>query len=274
MKNGKVIVIYGYARGGSNIAWNLLQSHPDICSPVHETGKLFRKSFLLRFCHELPFPFFGMKNIVDRELYKFKQANLEHPDNKYITEGVKYTKEQISKTALCLKSVNHQIVYTETLLKAYPELYFIGLARNGYALADGYIRRGKTVEEAGKLYYRISEGMKKISDKTKNFMIIKFEDIIEDPFNLSKKLFDFTKVQPINLEKLRFKSKKVISTDGDHQVKFGNEHRKYWFDHDTIHQILDPNINEKQIDRLTQEDIEEFNKLAIPALEYFGYQKL
>ena len=273
MLNHKVIVLSGYARGGTNIAWNLMQSHPDICSPVHETGKLFRKSFSLRICHKLPIPLFVSKHIIDRKLYKFKLANLNHPDNKYISDGGLYSRDQISKTTLCLKSVNHQIVYTETVLKAYPELYFIGLARNGYALADGFMRRGKTVEEAGKLYYKISEEMKKLSDKVLKFKMIKFEDIIMEPFKMAKELFEFVEVQPISLNKLRFKSKKVITKEGDHQVKFGNEHRKYWFDRSNISQILDPDINKKQINRLSPEMIREFNKASGTALEFFGYNK-
>jgi hypothetical protein len=273
MLNNKVIMLSGYARGGTNIAWNLIQSHPGICSPVHETGNLFRKSIPMRMCHEFPIPFIDNHKIIDRALHKFKLANMNHPDNKFAYEGVPYTKDQLSETSLCLKSVDYQIIYTRTILKVYPQLYFIALTRNGYALADGLIRRGKTVSEIGNLYYQISEKMKKLSDQIPRFRFIKFEDIIEKPFSMAEELFDFTEVTPVSLEKLRFKSKKVISREGDHQVKFGNEHRKYWFDRSTIHQILDPNINKKQMERLSPEMIREFNKESGSALEFFGYEK-
>jgi hypothetical protein len=250
-----------------------MQSHPNICSPVHETGKLFRKSLGLRFCHKFSVPNFGSKKVIDRALFNFKVSNLDHRDNKFLSEGVPYTYDQIANTSLCLKSVNNQIFYTKTILKAYPDLYFIGLSRNGYALADGLVRRGKTAAEAGKIYYRISEEMKRLSDHISRFKLIKFEEIIQQPFEKAKELFEFTNTKPSTLDKLRLKSKKVISRDGEHQVKFGNEHRKYWFDRSNINQILDPTINEKQMERMTTKMINEFNKEAKSAIEYYGYEK-
>ena len=158
---------------------------------------------------------------------------------RFIAEGKLYTHEQITNTALCLKSVNNDIFLTDLLLKVYPELYFIALARNGYALADGYIRRGKTAAEAGRLYYRISEEMKRYADVIPRFKMIRFEDIIQRPFDVAEELFAFIDASSSRqLERLRFKSKKVISNQGEHRVNFGNEHRKYWFDRNSINQIL------------------------------------
>ena len=31
MKNQKVIVVNGISRGGTNILWNMIQSHPAVC---------------------------------------------------------------------------------------------------------------------------------------------------------------------------------------------------------------------------------------------------
>lgn len=273
MLNKKVIFICGFVRGGTNIAWNLMQSHPDICSPVHETGTLFRKSLPLRICHIFSGSFLYSGKVIDRSLYNFKIANLEHPDNKFVSEGVLYTREQIARTSLCLKSVNTQFDYTKTLLKAYPELYVIALTRNGYALADGLVRREKTVAEAGRLYFKISEEMKQYADQLSRFKLVKFEDILRQPFEISEKLFEFTDTKPIKMSKLRLKSKKVINRKGEHQVKFGDEHRKYWFDRDTINQILDPNINKKQMERIKPSMIKEFNRESKTALDFFGYKK-
>lgn len=274
MFNKKVIVICGYARGGTNIVWNLMQSHPNICSPVHETGKLFKKSFSLKLCHIMPFSIIGEKKLIDRALFNFKLSNLEHPDNKFLTEEKIYTKDEIASTSLCLKSVNHQIDYTETLLKAYPDLYLIGLTRNGYALADGLIRRGKTAQEAGKLYTIIAEKLKILSEKVSNYKLIKFEDALEDPFSMSKELFDFVDEEPNILKNIRLKSKKLMRNDGKHRVGFGDEHRKYWFNKKSIEQILDPEINKKQLSNLNPKIIEAFYEESGSTLEYFGYKKM
>ena len=49
MLNKKIILIAGYSRGGTNLLWNILQSHPDIASPIYETGTILRKHKPLKF---------------------------------------------------------------------------------------------------------------------------------------------------------------------------------------------------------------------------------
>ncbi|MCG8366392.1 MAG: sulfotransferase [Pseudanabaenales cyanobacterium] len=273
MLNTKVIVISGFARGGTNIAWNLLQSHPEICSPIYETGELFYRSWALWFCRLLAEQIIDYQRIIDNQLFRFKLLSLKHPDDRFIAEGELYTHEQIANTALCLKSVNRDIFLTDLLLKVYPDLYFIALTRNGYALVDGYLRRGRTAARVGQLYYQISEEMKRYADVILRFKMIKFEDILQNPFEVIEDLSTFLDVCPRQLEKLRFKSKKVITEQGEHRVIFGKERRKYWFDRESINQILEPNVNQRQIDRLSDEMIDEFNREASPALEFFGYEK-
>lgn len=274
MQNNKVILLCGFARGGTNIAWNVLQSHPQICSPIFETGELFDKSFLLRLCERFKGTLPCSRDIVDGQLSKFKRLTIDHSQNKYISPHEIYTPEQITNAALCLKSVNWDISHTELLLKTYPNLYFIALTRNGYAFADGYIRRGRTPKDAGNMYARITNEIRKFAISIPRFKLIKFEDLVEHPFETAKELFTFTGMEPTSLSTLRLKAKKVIRKEGDHSVKFGEENRKYWFDYASITQILDPNVNRTQIERLSREMINEFNREAASALEYFGYEIL
>ncbi len=273
MLNTKVIVLGGFSRGGTNITWNLIQSHPEICSPIYETEVLFRKSWALYFCRLLSGRFIGCQQIIDNQLFRFKLQNIEHPDNRFVAEGTLYSHEQVRNAALCLKSVDKEIFLTDLFLKVYPELYFIGLARNGYALADGWIRRGASAAKAGRWYYRISELMKRYSEEIPRFKIVRFEDILQRPFDIAEDIFTFIDVRDHKLERLRFKSKKVIDNKGGHKVTFGTEHRKYWFDKNNIGEILIPNVNQRQIDRLSDEMIDEFNHEAGSALEFFGYEK-
>ena len=274
MRNKKVIVLSGYARGGTNIAWNLLQSHPEVCSPMYETGQLFRWSWILFICRLfLGYPRF-CRRMIDAELHRYKMMNLNHMDNKYIKEEKLYTAQQIESAAVCLKSVNYDILLTEILLKVYPELYFIALTRNGYALTDGYVRRGKSVAYAARLYNRIGKRMRIYADSLSRFKMIKFEDVLQHPFKMAEDLFEFVDVYPHRLEKLRLKSKKILNKHNEHKTAFGNEHRKYWFDRESIGNIIDPNVNTHQVNRLTKEMIGEFNHLAGSALHFFGYEKL
>jgi hypothetical protein len=273
MQNDKVIVLSGYARGGTNIAWNLLQSHPQICSPVYETGELIHQSLPFRISLFLSKYFGFTRKIFINELNKFVLKTLDHPDNKYKTEEVIYTEKELSNSAICLKSVNTDIFYTNSLYYVYPNLYFIGLARNPYALADGYLRRGGTISEVADLYNRIFRQMEKFSNFVPNFKLIRFEDIIEKPFDMAEELFRFLDVHPHQLDKLRLKSKKLVNLEGKHKITFGNENQKYWFDRSSISQIIDPNINKVQKSRITDKMIHELNQEITPAMEFFGYSK-
>ena len=280
MRNKKVIVVSGFSRGGTNILWNIFQSHPEICSASFETGTIFhkkrhkfsrvisvlRRTGLIRFK-----PFL---HLMDYQFFRYKMRNYTDRQNKYKFEGETYNKEEVKNAAICFKSVDYDIFHTDHLLRMYPDLYFIGLARNGYATAEGHLRRGRSVQDFGKLYNKIAGRMEKYSRELKKFKLVKFEDILEHPFKVAGELFEFTDCRPVELEKLRLKSKKIIKKDGVHQATFGVQGEKYWFDKKSIGDILDPGVNKKQLERLDRDVIEEFNNEAREALTFFGYEIL
>jgi len=269
-RNQKAILLSGFARGGTNIAWNILQSHPEICSPIKETGELFAHSRLLRTAHRIGGRL-GSAFLIRRVLYGQKMLTLSHPENRFISNEIAYTRQAVNDSILCLKSVNHDVRYTETLLKAYPELYFIALVRDGYALCDGYIRRGGTAQEAGQLYAEMAGAFQRCATMVKHFEMIKFEDIVQRPFEVARVLFEFAGMNQIEVDWLRLKSKRLINRSGSHQVVFGAENRKYWFDRNTVTNILVPDINQYQSERLTPQMVRDFNRLGHWALAYFGY---
>lgn len=274
MKNKKVIILSGFARGGTNIVWNILQSHPDIVAPPYETGQIFKRSSILRILNtgnlwkQIPFG----HQVIDYILFRYKMESLRHLDNRYISEKTLYTRKQMGSSALCLKSVNDDILFTDILTNVYPNVFFIALTRNGYSLADGYIRRNKTAADAGRMYSRVAKQVQRFSSLNTHFKIVKFEDVLKNPFELAQELYSFVGASPCGLTKLRLKSKKIISTTGEHKTVFGNEHRKYWFSKETITEIIDPAIDQRQSNRLTNKDYEDFNREALSALQYFGYE--
>ena len=98
MKNEKVIVLAGWAHGGTNIVWNLLQSHPEICSSGVETGELLRRSpaLLAGLIASGACGLGAVRRFVDRRLFEAKMSNLASPENRFVTEGVAYTSERPS----------------------------------------------------------------------------------------------------------------------------------------------------------------------------------
>ncbi len=294
MKNKKVIVINGFQRGGTNIVYNILQSHPQVCSANDlEIGQILTQNYRIPsqkkigyLIKRLKLAFYDLLNkkfilnsfivnilgiLVDYLFYIYKLKNFHNQYNRYKYENIPYSLNEIKESVLCLKSVNNDISLTRFLSKIYENIYFIGLIRNGYALCESWIRRGKTARISGQRYKRFCEMIIKDSKKIKNYKIIKFEDVLNNPFAEAKKLFKFTQLEPANLEKLRFKSKKVLTNQGIHEVKYGKLDSKYWFNQESILNLFDPSINNIQIDLLSELDKKIFEKEANPILEYFDY---
>lgn len=281
MFNNKTILISGYSRGGTNILWNIFQSHPLVCAPEHETGAIFRYPDHLKFCYYIRFANkFGLlhtslsKRIIDYQLYRYKMKNLYKAQNRFKNEDELYTKQEVANSVFCMKSVDDDIFHTELLQKLYPDIYIILLIRNGYAIAEGHLRRGISIKKSAENYVSIGRYMNTLKSESDQCIIIKFEDVLKNPFKMSNDLFKFVLLKPENLENIRLKSKKVINDSDVHQVSFGKKDKKYWFSEKQISQILDPEINKKQISNLTSDQINEFNSIAGEQLEIFGYKKI
>lgn len=294
MRNKKVIVIYGFQRGGTNIVYNIFQSHPLVCSPNDlETGEILSQNYRIR-SHEkigylikrIKLWFYDLLNrkfilnsfiikiigiIIDRIFYIYKLRNFSNIYNRYKYEDIPYSLEEVKSNILCLKSVKNDIKLTDFLSHIYKNIYFVGLVRNGYAICEGWIRRGKSAKVSGFRYRKYCQIMINDRKRIKNYKIIKFEDILKDPFQVATELYKFAKLKPISLDKLRFKSKKVMMKNGNHKVTFGKLDAKYWFDSKSIVDLINPNINKIQIKNLSNLDKTIFEREAKGILEYFQY---
>jgi len=294
MKNKKVIIINGFQRGGTNLVYNILQSHPMVCSPQDlETGQIISQNYRIPthqkigyFIKRLKLGLYSLLNnkfilnsflvkligiLIDELFYIYKLKNYTNNYNRYKYQNIPYSLEEVKNSVLCLKSVHNDIRLTNFFSRIYDNIFFIGIVRNGYALCESWIRRGKNTRRNSIRYRKYCEMMINDSKTIKNYMIIKFEDILQNPFVEASKLYKFTQLKPISLPKLRFKSKKILTRDGIHKVKFGKLDTKYWFDSESINDLLDPNINRIQIQKLSELDKKIFEKEANAILKYFNY---
>lgn len=290
MKHRKAVVISGIQRGGTGVAWNILQSHPQLCSPILETGEILfgghLESKISRRALTNPLrwlyldsnifhkPVIGkfLFNIMDNWLYLVKLRNYNHYQNGTKFDNVLYTKDEVKKTYICLKSVNYDVYLNYIFNKYYNESYFIGLIRNGYAVCNGWVRRGQSAKEAGIMYDTLGRINIRNRKENNKYTTIKFEDILSDPFGIAEKLFKFCELDPVSLDKLRLKSTKTVAADGAHTTSYGKEQSKYWFDRNQIFDLLDTSINKKQTSFLKEKDISDFEKEAGYVLDYYNYK--
>lgn len=270
------IVLNGFAFGGTNIAWNILQSHPGVCSSFYELGETLahlwppdrlQVPLLVRLLRRNLVPTAISGPLVRRRLHRQKMRNYQHPLNGLKYEDIPYTQAEVIASVLCLKTINKDIYLNGLLGRVYPEARFVGLMRDGYALCEGWMRRGWRAHKVGQVYREVGEIMLGAAD----YLIVKFEDMVARPFAVAEQMYAFCGLEPTTLDKLRLKSKRVLSAEGAYSPRFGSANHKYWFDRTTITDLLVRTQSALQAQRLSAADRRAFEREARPILEFFGY---
>ncbi len=78
------------------------------------------------------------------------------------------------------------------LQQVFPNSYFIGMVRNGYAVAEGIHRKGnKDYVRGSKHWAKVNETMLEDSKYVSNFMVMKYEDLVSEPYLALEKLVKF-----------------------------------------------------------------------------------
>lgn len=282
----KLIILYGFPRGGTSIVWNILQSHPEVYAPRYESKEIL--------AYLLPPNRFGLgpiyRRILDKKLplpvipaaiqlrlirkriefYMTQRHKLEGNDERY--QGVPYTLSEIDDCHIVMKSLAPDLQLNLFLEKVFTDfdIYYIGLVRNGYAICEGFVRRGFEIEYIGKMFANTIATMLSNQDTKNKHLIIKFEDVLDDPFAMSEQLFQFLEISTTQLDELRFLSKAIVSADGDLNT-FGVERQKYWFNRTTIKDFIVPEQSLIQAEKLSNEQRDLFNQYAGKAMLQIGY---
>jgi len=276
MKNPDVIAISGFSRGGTSIAWNILNSHPAVSAPLLETNQIVEQSLVLRNLFHFPKWLRGRRGRiprwwVDRSLYEHKMAALDHVDLGQISPTTNYLPDTAAATTLALKSIDGGVRLTDGLFEVYPDLAVICVVRDGRAVLEGALRRGMDPGLVGRRYARNGAKMAELSLRRRRSLIIRFEDMVKDPFGAAQSMYSFAGLPEHDGAALRLKSKRVVHAEGGHRPRFGEVDRYYWFTPSTISEAIDPTVNDTQIAQLDSAALEEFMSHAGPVMRYFGY---
>lgn len=278
----KAIVLNGLARGGTNVTWNLLQSHPNILSTMGEIneiiGKRSKKRLYFNFVNRITTHFgpmdFASKAILSA-LFQAKMNSLDNDFNKFKSDTAAYTKDEALKATISLKGVCSpdlwDLKHSEQIHSSFDETYFISLIRDGYAVCESWCRRGVKPGKAGYYYSKFAEEIQTQAQKYKHYSILKFEEVSSAPFQTVGQLYRFAEETPYDLDLLRLKVKKVIQPDGSRKPGYGEIGKKYWFTKDNIHELLQKDIDKVHKSLLKADQVKQFEREARHALEHFYY---
>jgi len=299
MFNKAPIFINGFTRGGSNILVNLLLSHPRVCFPTGELGKVFRgrariepwwRTIEKRVAYDWPLSIAvgqslfstddlrprpalpsWMHRYIDRVLYREKLRARHERHNLYKAQGVPYTAEEVVHARLLCKNLNGLVLLTPILAEMYPDATFFGLVRNGLALCEGHIRRGMKAEEFARRFNRLARAMIEDSRTMPHYHVVRFENMIADPIATMKSLYRDAGLDFAELSQVRLQIKAVVTREGDHHPVGGADRQVVWYDRDAVPSHFTSDIDAVQIARLAPRDRDAFMRIAGETMAALGY---
>lgn len=292
MKNKAPIILNCFSRGGSNIFWNIFLSHPDACSPLRETLEIFRTD--LRAPHwegYMVVLLSGQPNLfnqwrleprrpvskraqgfIDSTLYKHKLNTLNDAEMRFKAEGQTYIREEVEHSRLVTKNNNGLSFLSDMFAEMYPDATFFALVRDPVPLYESHRRRkiSTSPQKFASFYNRLLDRVVSDRERFQNYHIIRFEDILAKPQEMIPSLYRMSKLDPDKVTKVRFRAKPHYMRDGTHGTNLPAMGH-YWFAFDHVYEILEPEINRLQAERISQTERDQVAELTRAHREAFGY---
>ena len=265
----RAIVINSFGRGGSNILMNMIGSSPGVLM----AGKEF-----WQFYHDGPslapkiYRRLGVRPGKMVSKSRFSARRFRDRLGKSIEESIS-TDYQLWKGRglgldfvdyVLFKVTEYDIFLNAEIQSQFDETIFIGLVRNGYGLCDSWKRRGTPAKMSGKIYGHIAGQMVSERNSRQNFILVRFEDLLSDPVAFLDRLYERLTL-PLPHEASYLHRPKGFGP-GREDAASGNRpmqivHKSYWG------ALLDRNINAAAFDRLTRDDLNDFNRHGSGVME-------
>jgi hypothetical protein len=293
MINERLIIIAGMSRGGTNLLWNIVQSHPAVIDSYYEVNEIFGRKcnisnydkFFIEFNALSNSNIFDTRDLISSKFRLFAKYSFDNDEyNRQKAPSSLYNDHEFSDLTIATKLVsawesdvarmvlkrNDALKYLPQLNHAYPDSKILFLIRNGLAVAEGWGRRGADIETAAHWYRKYVLFYEQYVKENPNpATIIRFEDLLEDPFTCAHKIFSFLSLPSVSEMPLRIAIKPTIRSN--HEVVNTTEKSKVWINKDNFREFLDVGINDAQIDKLDNDKKKLFIELNRDLLERYRY---
>ena len=296
MLNKSPVFMNGFSFGGTNLLMNLLASHPEVSMLSGETHEVFFSKpnnkiidkAIRRFFY---FPvrlvsgqdIFGKwyfeerKNIPKLLMHYidliFYIDKITTSNNEFKYEDVKYEASEIRNSRFFTKNMNGVVFACKRLSEIYPDATFISLIRNGFALCEGYVRRGWKADKVGKMYNDVCQQMVIDSQSIPNYHIVRFEDMVSAPVSFMKTVYSFAGLDMNKVRKVRLQAKRSMDKDGTRRYTFGGskDRETHWFNIEELNSYVRKDVNDNQSGLLSDQDRNSFLEHASKSMKHFGY---
>ena len=232
--------IVGCYNSGTTLLHAMLSQHPDVASMPNE-GQIFTDQLLKPKSVGL-----GRKWALQPELFRM--------DENCVTASADRIKRQWGPRmnhqgrTVCVEKTTINSARSRWLEKSFPNAHFIGIVRNGYAVAEGIRRKGHhPLEVAAEQWMRSNQIMLDDFEHLQRKIIVKYEDLAKNPISVFSQLLDFLGLPDVS-------------------SKLGD---KRWDIHERSSQIRD--MNHESFARLSDEDNSIIRSVTGDLLDQFQY---
>lgn len=298
MQNKEPIFIHGFARGGSNIIMNLLLSHPGVCLSNGETDKVFKGTkwdstwsiAKKRLFYDFPICLLTGQNLfsqtnlqrrkhvpdylktyIDLILYRGRYIAMVDTHNRYRSENIEYREEELKDCRLLTKGLGGIAFTVDMFSEMYSDATFLGLVRNGFALCEGFVRRGFDPKDVGYMYNTVARQIIKSAAERTNYHLYYYEDMVENPLEFMKKIYTAARLDSDEVKKIRLQSKGIMQSDGKRVHLKGRDREVFWHEKADLHNFIKNDVNQNQILQLKKKDRDKFLSVAGGVMEELGY---
>lgn len=243
------VFLVGCYNSGTTLLSELMSHHPSI-SALSTEGHFITDQFVKDYDIGLP------RMWVDREdLFRLDENDIGPDPLRVKKEWA--MRLDLNKPVLLEKSPPNS-AKTRWLQQHFENAYFVGIMRNGYAVAEGITRKADPkhlinswpIEKSAYQWMRSNEVLQQDSKHLKNFIWISYEDLAEDTLGTLNKITDFIGI--------------------DQFEPFESD--RNWSIHERDEKVR--NMNTESIARLTPEQIVKINEIAGDMLDKYGYPRL
>ncbi len=123
------------------------------------------------------------------------------------------------------------------------------------------------------MYAAVCQQMIQDAEKTDNYIIVRFEDLVSEAIPTLEKIYTFLDLDINDVAKFRLQAKRSMNQDGTRSYSFGqgDDREIQWFNLEAIPNSFRQNVNANQIARLSEEDKKNILSHAQGAMNHFGY---
>jgi len=245
----------GCNNSGTSLLYNVLGEHPQIGKVAIESVNL-SKIWPSHITNVLPS---SLKLGYNRawtegpDIFHLTEKDTCIDENRLRYDWLNMVKiKKIESKAYLLEKTTENAMRSRWLQKVFPNSYFIGIIRDGYAVSEGLHRNtGYDIARCARHWNATNKIMLEDSKYLKNFKLIKYEDLTVDTKKILSDIAGFLGIEEAPFVKIADKTWQTQNIYGKPMVI--------------------QNMNQASIERLSKEDIEKIEKGMHEMLEHFGY---